>query len=160
MSDSREYPASPIVGVGVVVLRGDRCLVVRRGRPPSQGAWSIPGGRVEIGETLREAAGRELREECGTELQVSVEGIAFILDRITRDPESRVRYHFVLVDFVAEHVSGEPRAGSDAAEARWVTLAELSALPTTPRLSEILGELLRRRESGELGRHLPIEDSP
>jgi ADP-ribose pyrophosphatase YjhB (NUDIX family) len=157
MSVSREYPASPIVGVGVFVLRGDRCLIVRRGRPPGQGLWSIPGGRVELGETLREAALRELAEECGEGLEVRLVGIAIALDRITADDDGRVRYHYVLLDYVAEHVSGEPTAGTDAAEARWATVEEIRGLTTTADLADYFAEMMRRRDGGSLADRVAIE---
>ncbi len=159
MTSSREYPRSPMVGVGVVVVRGDRCLVARRGHAPSAGAWSLPGGRVEVGETLREAALRELAEECGPDLRVEIQGVAFVVDRISRDAAGRVRYHFVLVDFVAEDLSGEPRAGTDAHDVRWATPAELETMPTTANLASLVGEVLRRRAAGVLWQGLPIEET-
>jgi 8-oxo-dGTP diphosphatase len=159
MSVSREYPASPIVGVGVFVLQGDRCLIVRRGNPPGQGLWSVPGGRVELGETLRAAALRELAEECGPELRVRLLGIAIALDRITMSDEGRVRYHYVLLDYVAEHLSGAATSGSDAAEARWATVEEIQGLTTTANLGEYVAELLRRRKNGSLEGCFAVEHS-
>lgn len=149
MTVSREYPPCPLVGVGVFVLRGDRCLVVRRGGSPALGLWSVPGGRVELGETLRDAALRELAEECGPDLQVDLKGIVMALDRITRDADGRVQYHYVLIDFVAEHVAGEVEAGTDALEARWVTLEELATLETTADLARHYAALQRRRAAGQ-----------
>ena len=157
MTINREYPPCPLVAVGVFVLRGDRCLIARRGQEPSQGNWSIPGGRVELGETLREAALRELAEECGPDLKVDLKGIAVILDRITRAPDGRVHYHYVLLDFVAEYVSGEPRAGSDALDVRWATLAEMATLKTTPGLASWVAEIQRRRDAGILDQCLAIQ---
>jgi ADP-ribose pyrophosphatase YjhB (NUDIX family) len=125
MAAGREYPLRPVVGVGVVVWHGQRVLLVRRGRPPRQGHWSLPGGAQELGETVAEAARREVREETGLELA----GLDLLttVDLIERDG-GRVRYHYTLIDFSAEAAAAAPRAGSDAAEARWFTLAEVERL--------------------------------
>lgn len=132
-SDSREYPARPIAGVGVIVRKDDAVLLIRRGRPPRAGEWGIPGGIVELGETWRDAARREVREECG--IEICIEAIAAVVDLIVRDDTARVQYHYALVDFAASYVSGELRASSDVSEARWVTLGELHrfALPNKTR---------------------------
>ncbi len=150
MSVNREYPIAPLVGVGIFVIRGERCLLAQRGHAPAEGQWSVPGGRVELGETLREAALRELAEECGTDLQVGLLGIAIALDRITLADDGRVRYHYVLLDSVAEHVSGEPVAGTDAADVRWATVDEIRGLTTTASLADYVAEILKRREGGSL----------
>lgn len=134
---SREYPAHPTVGVGVVVWHQDRVLLVQRARPPRQGQWSLPGGGVQLGETLADAARRELREEVG--LEVDLGEIVATLDLIDRDPEQRVRYHFVLVDYLAETRSADLQPGDDAADARWFTfdqLAELGLWEETVRVIE------------------------
>jgi ADP-ribose pyrophosphatase YjhB (NUDIX family) len=151
----REYPPCPLVGVGIFVLRGEQCLIVQRGHEPSRGSWSIPGGRVELGESLESAARRELAEECGALLSVDLRGVAFVLDRVTRDADERTRFHYVLIDFVAEHVSGEPVAGDDAAAVRWATPDEIGTLPTTARLADYVREAIRRRDSGLLGASAP-----
>jgi ADP-ribose pyrophosphatase YjhB (NUDIX family) len=153
---SREYPPCPLVGVGVFVLRGDRCLIVQRGHEPSRGAWSVPGGRLELGESLEDAVRRELAEECGGELQVALRGVAFVLDRVATDPDGRVRFHYVLVDFVAEHLSGDPVAGDDAAAVRWATPEEIDTLPTTGGLASYVREALRRRDAGSLGQSVAL----
>lgn len=118
MSD-RRYPEHPIVGVGAVVIDEGRVLLVRRATEPQAGQWSVPGGRVELGETLTAAVARELHEETGVEVDVGppVE----VLDRIVRDAAGRVQYHYVLVDFLCTVREGTPRAGSDVSE---VTLAD------------------------------------
>lgn len=127
----REYPAAPLVGVGAVVVNeaGDRVLLVQRDREPSRGLWSIPGGLVQLGETLREAAIREVREECG--LDVDVGDVVSVLDVIIRDDDGRVRYHYVLVDLVARHLGGEPVPADDVSAVRWVARHDLDQYPVT-----------------------------
>src|SRR5688500_9647737 len=122
MSGGREYPLRPVVGVGVVVWHGERVLLVRRGRPPRQGHWSLPGGAQELGETVAEAAAREVLEETG----VSVAALELLtaVDMIERNGE-RVRYHYTLIDFTAEAPAAVLCPGSDAAEARWFRLEEI-----------------------------------
>jgi len=119
----REYPERPLVGVGGVVLDGEKVLLVRRAQAPLQGEWSLPGGLVEVGERLAHAVRREIAEETG--LNVRVEGVVKVLDRITRDPEKRVRFHYVLVDYLCRVVGGELRHGSDVTD---VTLADPAGL--------------------------------
>jgi ADP-ribose pyrophosphatase YjhB (NUDIX family) len=133
---SREYPDHPRVGVGAVVLDGDRVLLVRRGRGPAEGKWSIPGGLVDLGERIEEAARREVLEECG--IPVRIAGLAGVVDRVIRDPGGRVRYHYVLVDYVAHPESRSLRPGSDAAEARWVPIAEVPTYDTTDGLLDMI----------------------
>jgi 8-oxo-dGTP diphosphatase len=133
---SREYPDYPRVGVGAVVLDGDRVLLVRRGGQPSAGKWSLPGGLVELGETIEDAIRRELREECG--LDVTLGGVAGVIDRVVRDDEGRVRYHYVLVDFLAHPASRDVVAGSDAAEARWLPIERVDELDTTVGIRDMI----------------------
>jgi 8-oxo-dGTP diphosphatase len=144
MSDGREYPSVPRVGVGAVVLDGQRVLLVRRGKPPLAGKWSLPGGLVELGETTREAVRREIEEECG--LQIRVGEVAGILDRVVRDPEGRIRYHWVLVDYVAFPESGTLCAASDADEAQWVEVDEVNRLETTDGLMDMIRRALALAE--------------
>jgi 8-oxo-dGTP diphosphatase len=113
----RQYPERPIVGVGAVVLDGDRVVLVKRANEPLIGEWSLPGGAVDVGETLEEAIRREVREETG--LDVEVGPIVDVLDRIRYDPDGRVKFHYVLVDFLCRPTGGELRCASDAAEAVW-----------------------------------------
>jgi ADP-ribose pyrophosphatase YjhB (NUDIX family) len=123
---SREYPIRPIIGVGIVVWHGERVLLVRRGKPPRLGHWSLPGGAQQVGETVAEAAWREVKEEAG--LEVTLGDIVATVDMIERDREGRIRHHYTLIDFVAEAASPELHPGSDAADARWFGLAEIDAL--------------------------------
>ncbi len=122
----RSYPDRPYVGVGIVVFRGDEVLLVERTKPPIRNRWSIPGGAQEIGETVHEAALRELMEETG--LEADVIGLIDVVDSITRDQDSRVQFHYTLVDFAAEWRSGEAAAADDVGVVRWVPLADLEAM--------------------------------
>ncbi|TQF81481.1 NUDIX domain-containing protein [Elioraea sp. Yellowstone] len=125
---ARDYPTLPRVGVGVVLLRGDAVLLIRRGRPPRLGEWSLPGGAQELGETVEEAARRELAEEVG--LAPSGRLVLLdVIDSIQRDPDGRVRFHWTLIDFAAEAGPGEPVPGDDCAGAAWVPLADALADP-------------------------------
>src|SRR5579871_390123 len=123
----REYPDRPIVGVGAVVVDRGRAVLVRRGTEPLRGEWSIPGGVLEIGETLRAGAAREAVEETG--LVVEAGEVLEVLDRIVRDAEGRIQFHYVLVDFLCRLIAGELRAGGDAEEARWIGGSELETFP-------------------------------
>ena len=122
----REFPEHPIIGVGAVIIENARVLLAKRAHPPIEGQWSIPGGALEIGELVREAAVREAREETG--LIVEPAELLGVFDRVLRNPEQRVQYHYVLIDFLCRPVAGELCAASDAAEVRWFTREELPAL--------------------------------
>src|ERR1700675_1718991 len=122
----REYPEHPLVGVGAVIVEEDRVVLVRRAAEPMAGEWSIPGGLLELGETMRAGAEREAREETG--LQVEAGEVLGVLDRILPDANGNLRFHYVLIDFLCRRIAGELRAGGDAAEARWVREAELQGL--------------------------------
>jgi len=122
----REFPEHPLVGVGAIVIHNARVLLVKRAHPPIEGQWSIPGGVLEVGELMREAAVREAREETG--LIVEPGELLGVFDRVLRDTGGRVQYHYVLVDFLCRPVGGELRAASDAAEVRWFTPEELPGL--------------------------------
>lgn len=117
MTDDREYPARPWVGIGVIAFRGPEVLLVRRGRPPRRGEWSIPGGAQRLGETAEEAARRELREETG--IEVGPLALACVVDAISRDEAGAPRFHYTIVDFCGLWLSGEPRAGDDVSQAAW-----------------------------------------
>ncbi len=122
----RDYPVRPWVGVGVVVWQGDRVLLVRRGRPPQEGQWSLPGGAQRVGETLFETAAREVREETG--LEILPHGVITAVDGISRDPDGAVQYHYTLVEIAATCRSGAPIAQDDVTDARWVALDEVESL--------------------------------
>jgi 8-oxo-dGTP diphosphatase len=157
---AREYPDRPIAGVGVVVLKNDQVLMIRRGREPRLGQWSIPGGKQKIGEAWRETAAREVREETGVEIEVL--GLIDVVDAIVRDgdgprpgtddpepraanddtaeDEPRVRYHYTLVDCAALWTEGEPVAGGDAAHAEWWPLSRLDELSLWTETVRIITE--------------------
>jgi len=140
----RNYPSRPIAGVGGIVLDGGNVLLVRRGRNPLKGLWSIPGGAVEIGESLMEAVAREVREECG--LEVRVLELVEVFERILRDDRGRVEYHYVLMDYRCERTGGELQAGDDAAEARWTPLDRLDELQMTAGTPAVIHKAARARD--------------
>ena len=136
MSDSRRHPARPIVGVGGVLIDRDRVLLIRRAHPPLAGEWTLPGGGVEVGETLEAAVVREIREETG--LHVTVGPVLAVLDRIHHDTERHVEYHFVIIDYLCTAVGGTLAAATDAADARWVDRSELSALHVSEKACQVI----------------------
>ncbi len=123
MSD-REYPVRPIVGIGIVVFKGSQVLLVRRGKPPNVGSWTLPGGAQELNETVEQAARRELLEETG--VAVGKLHLAAVVDNIRRDDAERVRFHYTIIDFTGAWEAGDPVAGSDVSEAVWVELERLA----------------------------------
>jgi 8-oxo-dGTP diphosphatase len=135
-ADSKQYPDRPCLAVGAIVFRDGRVLLVQRGQPPAEGEWAIPGGSVEIGETLQQAAQRELLEETGIVIQAGEP--CFIFDVIQTDPDGRVRFHYVVIDLLADYVEGFPRAGGDAADARWVSADELAGLTLSAKTRDLL----------------------
>ncbi len=132
----REYPDFPLVGVGAIIIEDGRVLLVKRGHPPLAGEWSIPGGVLEVGETLREAAMREAREE--TCLAVETADLLGVYDRVLRDDDGRTLYHYVLIDFLCRRVGGEARAADDADEVRWFTPEEASELALPEDTAEVI----------------------
>jgi 8-oxo-dGTP diphosphatase len=138
----RQFPAQPVVGVGAVVVDGGRVLLVKRGHPPLKGEWSLPGGTVELGETLEAAVAREVLEETG--LEVSVGQVVEVLDRVDRAPDGRIEYHFVIVDYACTVRGGSIASGSDAEDARWVPIRELPAYRLTAKASAVIAEARRR----------------
>lgn len=121
----REYPAQPLIGAGALIISGENIVLVTRRHEPLKGEWSIPGGLVELGETLRAAAEREALEE--TSLVVQAGAVVEVVDRIITDAEGKTRFHYVLIDFLCHVIGGDLRAGGDAGEARWVKQGELAS---------------------------------
>ena len=138
----RDYPERPLVGVGAVIVEQGRVVVVRRATEPLQGEWSIPGGMLELGESVRACAAREAREETG--LVVEPGEVLGIFDRILPDAEGKIRYHYVLIDLLCRRVGGELRAGGDAAEVRWLTAEELKSFPVAEPAASVLRAALER----------------
>jgi 8-oxo-dGTP diphosphatase len=132
----RRYPDHPFAGVGAVVIREGRLLMVKRGQEPNKGKWSIPGGGIELGETIYEAAARETLEECS--VQVEIMRVLDAADNIVRDEDGRIRYHYVIIDLLGRYISGEAKAQTDAAECRWVALTEIEKLDITSNLRDML----------------------
>ncbi|MBZ5663185.1 MAG: NUDIX hydrolase [Acidobacteriia bacterium] len=139
----REYPDNPLVGVGAVIVQENRVLLILRGTPPLLGEWSLPGGVLECGETLREAVVREAHEETG--LVVETIEMLGVYERVIHGDEGRVRYHYVLLDFLCRPVGGDLKAGSDAADVRWYTREELPALNLAYDASDVVLKGLARK---------------
>jgi ADP-ribose pyrophosphatase YjhB (NUDIX family) len=134
----------PVVAVGAIVWKQDRFLLIRRGRPPRQGGWSIPGGRQEAGETVHEAIHREIREEAGIEIDIT--GVAAVVDLIDRD-EAGLNHHYTVIDMSAEWRSGEARAGDDATDTAWVALDEIAAYDLPDLQIEVITKAAGQRRS-------------
>ncbi|MBV9786082.1 MAG: NUDIX hydrolase [Acidisphaera sp.] len=143
----REYPPRPIVGIGVALLKPDAVLLVRRGRAPALGSWSLPGGAQKLGETAEQAARRELTEETGLAAGALV--LAANVDSIHRDPDGRVQYHYTILDFAGLHVDGDPVPGSDVTEVIWAPfdgLEEFGLWSEAQRVIALARSLLLRAE--------------
>jgi 8-oxo-dGTP diphosphatase len=132
----REYPDRPLVGVGGVVIADGRALLIRRGRPPLQGEWSIPGGMLELGERLEQGVRRELAEETG--LEVRVLDLVEVFERVFSDDDGRTKYHFVILDYLCEAVSGEAIAASDVTDVAWAREDELRSYSLTPTATRVI----------------------
>jgi 8-oxo-dGTP diphosphatase len=131
-----EYPSHPRVAVGAIVFKDERVLLVRRGQPPAQDLWAIPGGRIEIGESMQQAVEREIFEETG--ITICALDPVYTFDFIDRDELGRTRFHYVIVDFTADYVGGQIKAGDDAAAARWVSSDELASLKVSSKTRQLL----------------------
>ena len=133
------YPDLPQVAVGAIVFKDNKVLLVLRANPPSEKMWSIPGGRVELGETLQEAAEREIKEE--TAITIRAKEPVFTFEVIDRDAAGRVRFHYVIIDLAADYVSGEPCAGDDAVDTDWISTEDLKGLAVSPTTLKVLKQL-------------------
>jgi 8-oxo-dGTP diphosphatase len=136
---NKKYPDLPRVGVGAVVIRNSRVLLIKRGISPSKGLWAIPGGNMKLGETLKETAEREIMEETGISIVAGDPIYAF--DFMERDDEGTILYHYVVVDLLAEYIKGEPQGADDALEARWLTWDELKNLPVSKNTLALLRKI-------------------
>jgi 8-oxo-dGTP diphosphatase len=135
---TRSFPERPIVGVGAVILDGGRVLLVRRGHEPLKGEWSLPGGAVELGETLVEALVREVREETGLEIRVGP--VVEVLDRVHRGADRRIEYHFVIVDYLCTPIGGRLTPSSDADDACWAPVGDLTAYKLAAPAAEVIAK--------------------
>lgn len=141
----RRFPVQPVVGVGAVIFDGDRVLLVKRGHAPLKGEWSLPGGTLELGESLEQAVVREVLEETG--LQVTVGPVVEIFERIDKAPDGRFEYHFVIIDYACRPSGGSLVHGSDADDARWVAVAELPAYHVTSKATSVINKALEMSRS-------------
>ncbi len=133
---TRQYPDRPIFGVGAIIFEGESVLLIKRGRPPLGGYWSLPGGAQKAGETVEEALIREIREETG--LKIEVIKFATMVDIIDRDETGRVRYHYTVADYICQVLGGILHSGGDAEKARWVPLSDLKTTRLTPNAREVI----------------------
>ncbi|HEY33540.1 MAG TPA: NUDIX hydrolase [Dehalococcoidia bacterium] len=145
-SNSKWYPQHPRVAVHALILHEDCMLLIKRATEPSKGKWSLPGGRIELGETIYQAIKREVLEECSAEIEM--ECIFDVGDTIIRDEEERVSYHFVLIYFLARYKGGEVKARTDAEDARWFTTEELDEADMHPLLRDVLTKATRSMKNG------------
>jgi ADP-ribose pyrophosphatase len=132
----REYPDRPVVGIGAVVIRDGKVLLIRRGVAPGKGLWAVPGGSLELGETLQQGAEREILEETGITIRAREPIYAF--DFFERDPDGRIRFHFVIVDLAADYIRGDVKGADDALEARWLAPGDLDHLPVSKNTLKLL----------------------
>jgi mutator protein MutT len=129
-----------------MIIMRSRILLTVRGKPPSEGMWGLPGGAVEVGETVEEALVREVREETG--LDVRPLKLVAVLDSVTKDDDDRVKYHYVLFEYLCEYLSGEVHAGSDAVDTRWVPLADLDSVQVMPTTRRFIQKIMEQEKMG------------
>jgi len=137
----RDYPERPIIGVGAVIVRDGRVLLVRRDTEPLRGEWSVPGGMLELGETLHEGVRREALEETGMDVEPGE--VLDVFDSIFTDPLGRTEYHYVLIDYLCRTVSGEAQAGSDVSDVRWVAPEALPAMGLRTSIEQVVRKGLK-----------------
>lgn len=135
------YPNQPCVGVGAVVFKDDCVLLVQRGQAPSNGLWAIPGGSVELGETLTNAVEREILEETG--IKIRAKHPIYTFDHIEKDSDGKIFFHYVIIDFLADYVSGIPRSGDDALQAQWISSAKFDTIPVNHQTRYLLKSILK-----------------
>lgn len=133
---TRQYPDRPIFGVGAIIFEGEKVLLIKRGQPPLEGRWSIPGGAQEAGESVEEALTREIMEETG--LEIKIIKFATMVDLIDLDEAGKARHHYTVADYICTVVGGELRAGGDAADVQWVAIKDLGKLDLTPKAKEVI----------------------
>jgi mutator protein MutT len=143
VEDDRRYPRRPLVGVGAIMLEGDRILMAQRGKQPLKGWWSLPGGALEIGELLADAVRREVREETGLEIEPL--GVLEIFERIMRDAQGVPEYHYVLIDYICRVTGGELAAGDDVCKVEWVRRRDLPAMQITEGTLGVIEKAFRQR---------------
>ena len=142
-SDSRRYPARPILGVGALIFEGDEILLVERGREPLKGYWSLPGGVLETGESLKDGIRREVREETGLEIEPLE--IAEVLERIMRDAEGQAEYHYVLIDYICRVTGGTLGAADDSSAVAWVKRGDLGDYKLTEGTLPVIERTYNRK---------------
>jgi ADP-ribose pyrophosphatase len=133
------YPDRPRVAVGAIVIEADRILLVRRGKQPSQGEWAIPGGSVELGEPLRQAAEREVLEETGVTIQANE--LVYTFESIQRDEDGSIRFHYVILDYLADYLAGDPEPKDDALDARWVDASRIDNFDVNIKTKKLLRKI-------------------
>jgi mutator protein MutT len=142
----REYPDYPVLAVGAVVTRDEKVLLVKRSREPGRGMWTLPGGAVHAGEALKAALNRELGEECG--IEAAVEDIAEVVERMIPDDQGCLRYHYVIIDFRARWLRGDPAPSNEVEDVRWVDIADLAHYRMTRGTADLIRRLVARQGGG------------
>jgi 8-oxo-dGTP diphosphatase len=139
---TRSYPSAPMVGVGVITFNDEKeVLLVKRGNEPSKGLWSLPGGLVELGERVREAGIREVKEECN--IDIEPEDVISVVDLILEDPDGKIKYHYILIDYLAKYIGGELKPQSDVIDAEWFSYSEIAELNIPEVTREVLEKAFR-----------------